>query len=83
MHCYRRDQKAKREGHAALERFHGESAALRNLANAAFLLDKKPALQNLGLRQSFIAVQNTGTRWCARRLRASEGRQSRRSKERR
>lgn len=44
--------KARQEGQAALERARGESAALRNLANAARLLENNPALQNLRLLQS-------------------------------
>jgi regulator of protease activity HflC (stomatin/prohibitin superfamily) len=52
--------KAKQEGQAALERARGESASLRNLANAARLLDGNPALQNLRLMQSLIAAQNGG-----------------------
>jgi len=52
--------KAKQEGQAALERARGESAALRNLANAARLLDGNPALQNLRLMQSLTAAHNAG-----------------------
>jgi len=51
--------KAKQEGQAALERARGESAALRNLANAARLLEGNPALQNLRLMQSIGAAGNT------------------------
>ncbi len=51
--------KAKQEGQAALERARGESAALRNLANAARLLENNPALQNLRLMQSIGASGNT------------------------
>jgi regulator of protease activity HflC (stomatin/prohibitin superfamily) len=51
--------KAKQEGQAALERARGESAALRNLANAARLLESNPALQNLRLMQSIGAPGNT------------------------
>jgi regulator of protease activity HflC (stomatin/prohibitin superfamily) len=51
--------KAKQEGQAALERARGESAALRNLANAARLLDSNPALQNLRLMQALGAPGNT------------------------
>lgn len=53
--------KAKQEGQAALERARGESAALRNLANAARLLDDNPALQNLRLLQSLTAAQGAGS----------------------
>jgi hypothetical protein len=42
-----------------LERARGESAALRNLANAARLLESNPALQNLRLIQSISAAGNT------------------------
>ena len=44
--------RARAEGHAALERARGESAALRNLANAARLMDGNPALMNLRLLQT-------------------------------
>lgn len=52
--------KARQEGQAALERARGESAALRNLANAARLLDGNPALLNLRLLQSLAAAQTAG-----------------------
>ena len=52
--------KAKQEGQAALERARGESASLRNLANAARVLEGNPALMNLRLIQSLSAAQNTG-----------------------
>ena len=52
--------KAKQEGQDALERARGESAALRNLANAARVLDGNPALMNLRLMQSLSAAQNAG-----------------------
>jgi regulator of protease activity HflC (stomatin/prohibitin superfamily) len=52
--------KAKQEGNAALERARGESAALRNLANAARVLDGNPALMNLRLMQSLSAAQSAG-----------------------
>jgi regulator of protease activity HflC (stomatin/prohibitin superfamily) len=52
--------KAKQEGHAALERARGESASLRNLANAARVLEGNPALMNLRLMQSLSAAQNAG-----------------------
>jgi regulator of protease activity HflC (stomatin/prohibitin superfamily) len=52
--------KAKQEGQAALERARGESAALRNLANAARLLEGNPALMNLRLLQSLTAAQTAG-----------------------
>lgn len=52
--------KAKQEGQAALERARGESASLRNLANAARVLEGNPALMNLRLMQSLAAAQNGG-----------------------
>ena len=52
--------KAKQEGQAALERARGESAALRNLANAARVLEGNPALMNLRVLQSLAAAQNGG-----------------------
>ncbi len=52
--------KSKQEGQAALERARGESAALRNLANAARLLEGNPALMNLRLMQSLSAAQTAG-----------------------
>lgn len=52
--------KAKQEGQAALERARGESASLRNLANAARVLDGNPALMNLRLMQSLSTAQNAG-----------------------
>lgn len=44
--------KAKQEGHAALERARGETAALRNLANAARLVDSQPGLATLRFLQT-------------------------------
>ena len=52
--------KAKQEGQAALERARGETAALRNLANAARVLEGNPALMNLRIVQSITAAQNAG-----------------------
>ena len=52
--------KSKQEGQAALERARGESAALRNLANAARLLEGNPALMNLRLMQSLSTAQSAG-----------------------
>jgi regulator of protease activity HflC (stomatin/prohibitin superfamily) len=52
--------KAKQEGQAALERARGESASLRNLANAARVLEGNAALMNLRLMQSLTAAQNAG-----------------------
>lgn len=53
--------KAKQEGQAALERARGESAALRNLANAAHVLEGNPALMNLRMMQSLSAAKNAGS----------------------
>jgi regulator of protease activity HflC (stomatin/prohibitin superfamily) len=50
--------KARQEGLAALERARGETAALRNLANAARMLEQNPALLQLRLLQ--VAGQSTG-----------------------
>jgi hypothetical protein len=44
--------RAKKDGEAALERARGETAALRNLANGARLLQGNPALFNLRLLQT-------------------------------
>ena len=52
--------KARQEAQAALERARGESTALRNLANAARLLEGNPALQNLRLLQSIGAASGAG-----------------------
>jgi regulator of protease activity HflC (stomatin/prohibitin superfamily) len=52
--------KAKQEGQAALERARGESASLRNLANAARVLEGNPALMNLRVLQSLATAQNPG-----------------------
>lgn len=52
--------KAKQEGQAVLERARGESASLRNLANAARVLEGNPALMNLRVLQSLAAAQNGG-----------------------
>lgn len=52
--------KAKQESQAAVERARGESSSLRNLANAARVLEGNPALQNLRLMQSLTAAQNAG-----------------------
>ena len=52
---------SKQEGQAALERARGESAALRNLANAATLLEGNPAWMNLRQMQSLSAAQNASS----------------------
>ena len=44
--------KAQKEGQAALERARGETAALRNLANAAKMMENNPALMNLRVLQT-------------------------------
>lgn len=51
--------KAKQDGQAALERARGESAALRNLANAARLLENQPALATLRFLQA-LEASNAG-----------------------
>jgi len=51
---------ARKEGQAALEKARGETAALRNLANAARLVDGNPALLQLRLLQQLgSATGNT------------------------
>jgi len=50
--------KARQEGLAALERARGETAALRNLANAAGLMEQRPALMQLRVLQTL--GQSTG-----------------------
>ncbi|GIV95794.1 MAG: membrane protein [Herpetosiphonaceae bacterium] len=44
--------KARKEGQAALERARGETAALRHLANAARMVEERPALMQLRVLQS-------------------------------
>ena len=51
--------RAKKEGEAALEKARGESAALRNLANAAKLLEKNPMLLRLRALASIDAAGKT------------------------
>ncbi|MBF0227369.1 MAG: slipin family protein [Desulfobacterales bacterium] len=51
--------KAKKEGLAALEKARGETAALRNLANAAKMIESNPNLINLRLIQSLGTSGNT------------------------
>jgi regulator of protease activity HflC (stomatin/prohibitin superfamily) len=51
--------KARQEGQAALERARGESAALRNLANAARLIEGQPALATLRFLQ-MLEASNAG-----------------------
>jgi regulator of protease activity HflC (stomatin/prohibitin superfamily) len=51
--------KARQEGLATLERARGETAALRNLANAAAIVERSPQL--LQLRALQVAEQQEGT----------------------
>lgn len=51
---------AQKEGQASLERARGETAALRNLANAARLIEEKPSLMQLRLLQE-VAGQSGNT----------------------
>jgi regulator of protease activity HflC (stomatin/prohibitin superfamily) len=51
--------KARQEGQAAVERARGESAALRNLANAARLVESQPALATLRMLQTLEASKQT------------------------
>lgn len=53
--------KAKQEGQVALERARGESAALRNLANAARLIEGQPALATLRFLQTLEASEANQT----------------------
>lgn len=45
--AYSQVLRARKEGEAALEKARGETAALRNLANAAKMMDDNPALMQL------------------------------------
>jgi regulator of protease activity HflC (stomatin/prohibitin superfamily) len=49
--------RARAEGRAALERARGESAALRNLANAARVMEGNPALMNLRILHAMSQEQ--------------------------
>ena len=51
--------KARQEGQAALERARGETAALRNLANAARLVESQPALTTLRFLQTLEGKSQT------------------------
>ncbi len=51
--AYAQVVKAQKEGQAALERARGETAALRNLANAARVMDDNPNLLQLRALQAF------------------------------
>jgi regulator of protease activity HflC (stomatin/prohibitin superfamily) len=55
-HAYAQTVQARKEGQAALERARGETAALRNLANAAGLLADKPELMQLRLLQQLESL---------------------------
>jgi len=52
--------RAQKEGQAALERARGESAALRNLANAARVLESHPVLMNLRTLQAISEGEGRG-----------------------
>jgi regulator of protease activity HflC (stomatin/prohibitin superfamily) len=58
--AFSEELRAQKEGQAALERARGETAALRNLANAARMLDNNPALMNLRLMQSINSASGAG-----------------------
>ncbi len=51
---------ARKHGEAALERTRGETAALRNLANAARLLKDSPELLSLRLIQAMASPEGAG-----------------------
>jgi regulator of protease activity HflC (stomatin/prohibitin superfamily) len=53
--------KARQDGQASLERARGESAALRNLANAARLIESQPALATLRFLQTMEASSSGKT----------------------
>jgi len=55
--------KAQKEGQAILEKARGETAALRNLANAAKLLEGNPALMQLRVLQSLDAGTGNTMIW--------------------
>lgn len=59
-HIFAQVVRAREEGRAALEKARGETAALRNLANAARLLEGNPALMNLRVLQTIAAAGNGG-----------------------
>ncbi len=48
--------KARQEAQAALERARGETAALRNLANAAKMVESNPALLDLCVLQTMAST---------------------------
>jgi regulator of protease activity HflC (stomatin/prohibitin superfamily) len=51
--------KARKEGQAALEKARGETAALRNLANAARMVEQSPALLQLRALQTLGSASST------------------------
>ena len=51
--------KARKEGQAALEKARGETAALRNLANAARMVEQSPALLQLRVLQTLGSASTT------------------------
>jgi len=51
--------KARKESQARLEKARGESAALRNLANAARMVDQNPSLLNLRMLQTLEGASTT------------------------
>ncbi|PTL78706.1 slipin family protein [Vitiosangium sp. GDMCC 1.1324] len=51
--------KAKKEAQAMLEKARGESAALRNLANAARMVEQNPSLLNLRMLQTLDGASTT------------------------
>ncbi len=52
--------KARKESQAAVERARGESASLRNLANAAKMLENNPALMDLRVLQALSSSGDNG-----------------------
>lgn len=58
--------KAKKEGLALLERARGESAALRNLANATKILENNPALLDLRVLQALTGGDKNGNLFITR-----------------
>ena len=55
--------KAQKEGLAALEKARGETAALRNLANAAQMLEKNPVLMQLRILQTLGESSGNSIVW--------------------
>jgi regulator of protease activity HflC (stomatin/prohibitin superfamily) len=52
--------RAQKQGQAALEQARGETAALRNLANAARMLEKNPALLQLRTLHTISGLAGQG-----------------------